>query len=70
MRILHADLPLRSAPGSPFRLPQDAVATRWVEGFAVEDAEVLAEYEHPHFGRWPSYTSGAGNLLLCGPRWT
>jgi beta-galactosidase len=54
---LHADLPLRTAPDSPLRLPAGAVATRWVEGLAVEDADVLAEYDHPHFGRWPAVTT-------------
>ena len=54
---LHADLPLRAVPGSSLRLPAGAVATRWVEGLAVDDAEVLAEYDHPHFGRWPAVTT-------------
>ncbi len=54
---LHADLPLRTAPDSPLQLPADAVATRWVEGLTVEDADVLAEYDHPYFGRWPAVTA-------------
>jgi len=66
---LHADLPLRTAPDSPLRLPADAVATRWVEGLAVEDADVLAEYDHPHFRRWPAVTTrrhGAGRVTCVG----
>jgi beta-galactosidase len=66
---LHADLPLRTTPDSTLRLPDGAVATRWVEGLAVEDAEVLAEYDHPHFGRWPAVTTrrhGAGHVTCVG----
>ncbi|MGW2610701.1 beta-galactosidase [Streptomyces mirabilis] len=66
---LHADVPLRTAPDSPLQLPADAVATRWVEGLAVEDADVLAEYDHPHFGRWPAVTTrrhGAGRVTCVG----
>ena len=66
---LHVDLPLRGAPDSPLRLPEGAVATRWVEGLAVDDAEVLAEYDHPHFGRWPAVTTrrhGAGRVTTVG----
>lgn len=66
---LHADLPLRAVPGSSLRLPAGAVATRWVEGLAVDDAEVLAEYDHPHFGRWPAVTTrrhGAGRVTCVG----
>jgi beta-galactosidase len=66
---LHADLPLRAVQGSSLRLPAGAVATRWVEGLAVDDAEVLAEYDHPHFGRWPAVTTrrhGAGRVTCVG----
>jgi beta-galactosidase len=40
-----------------------------VEGLAVEDADVLAEYDHPHFGRWPAVTTrrhGAGRVTCVG----
>ncbi len=66
---LHADLPLRATPGSPLTLSTDAVATRWVEGLAVDDADVLATYKHPHFGLWPAVTTrrhGAGRVTCVG----
>ncbi|MBD0734906.1 beta-galactosidase [Streptomyces sp. CBMA29] len=66
---LHADLPLITAPDSPLRLPAGAVATRWVECLAVDDAEVMATYDHPHFGRWPAITTrrhGAGRVTCVG----
>ncbi|MEV7027488.1 beta-galactosidase trimerization domain-containing protein, partial [Kitasatospora sp. NPDC093558] len=66
---LTADLPLRTAPGSPLNLPEDATATRWVEGLTATDATVLAGYEHPHFGRWPAVTTrrhGEGRVTCVG----
>lgn len=50
-------------------VPGGAVATRWAEGLAVEDADALAEYDHPHFGRWPAVTTrrhGAGRVTCAG----
>ncbi|MFL6114013.1 MAG: beta-galactosidase [Catenulispora sp.] len=66
---LDVELPVRPGAGSPLTLPDDAAATRWVECLTVEDAEVLAEYVHPHFGRWPAVTSrqhGAGRVTYVG----
>ncbi|MGN5382262.1 beta-galactosidase [Streptomyces lasalocidi] len=66
---LPAELSLRAAPGSPFALPEDGTATHWVDGLTVVDAEVLAEYEHPHFGRWAAITTrrhGAGRVTCVG----
>ncbi|BFV55669.1 hypothetical protein KCMC57_up07730 [Kitasatospora sp. CMC57] len=66
---LAADLPVRAAADSPLVLPADATASRWVEGIAVVDATVLAEYDHPHFGRWPAVTTrrhGAGRVTCVG----
>ncbi|MEU6548894.1 beta-galactosidase [Streptomyces sp. NPDC046915] len=63
------DVPVRSAPGSPLDLPSGATATRWADGLAVTDAEVLVEYDHPHFGRWPAVTTrrhGAGRVTYVG----
>jgi beta-galactosidase len=63
------DIPLRATPGSPLQLPADAVATRWADGLVVTDADVLAEYEHPHFGRWPAVTTrrhGQGRITYVG----
>ncbi|GAB2961601.1 beta-galactosidase [Saccharothrix stipae] len=66
---LATPLPVRATPGSPLDLGADATATRWVEGLTAVDADVLAEYEHPHFGRWPAVTTrrhGAGRVTSVG----
>jgi beta-galactosidase len=62
-------LPLHTPDGSPLRLPADAYATRWADGLVTDGAEVLAEYRHPHFGRWPAVTSrahGRGRVTCVG----
>jgi beta-galactosidase len=44
-------------------------ATRWIDGLTPTDADVLASYEHPHFGRWPAITTrahGAGRITCVG----
>ncbi|WP_411111692.1 beta-galactosidase [Streptomyces sp. c-19] len=66
---LSADLPLRAVQGSPLTLSEGATATRWVDGLVVGDATVLAEYDHPHHGRWPAVTThshGAGRVTCVG----
>jgi beta-galactosidase len=66
---LPQDVPVRAAPGGPFDLAQDATATRWADGLTVIDAEVLVEYDHPHFGRWPAVTTrrhGEGRVTTVG----
>ncbi|MEU1268312.1 beta-galactosidase [Streptomyces sp. NPDC005799] len=66
---LTADIPLRAAPGSPLHLPDQATATRWIEGLTTVDAQVLAAYDHPHFGRWAAVTTrphGAGRVTCVG----
>ncbi|GAA4723259.1 beta-galactosidase [Phytohabitans rumicis] len=66
---LTADVPVRAADTSPLRLPDGAAATRWVDGLQLDGAEVLAGYEHPHFGRWPAATTrayGAGRITYVG----
>ncbi|MGW0580763.1 beta-galactosidase [Streptomyces sp. NPDC002920] len=62
-------VPLRTAPDSPLKLPQNATATQWADGLTVGDADVLAAYDHPHFGRWPAITTrshGAGRVTTVG----
>jgi beta-galactosidase len=62
-------VPVRSAPGSPLPLPATATATHWADGLTVTDAQVLAAYEHPHFGRWPAVTTrrhGEGRVTYVG----
>ena len=66
---LRGDVPLKPVPGSPLELPAGAAATRWVDGLTVLDAQVLAEYDHPHFGRWPAVTTrieGDGRVTCVG----
>lgn len=53
------DVPLRAAPGSRIDLPENATATRWIDGLTATDAEVLVAYGHPHFGRWSAVTTAA-----------
>jgi beta-galactosidase len=53
-------MPVRGLPGE---------AEGIVDGVVVTDAEVVAEYEHPHFGRWPALTTrraGAGRVTVLG----
>jgi beta-galactosidase len=55
--------------GGPLHLPGDATATRWADGLTVTGADVLVEYDHPHFGRWPAVTTrrhGAGRITCVG----
>ncbi|MEV7732947.1 beta-galactosidase [Streptomyces sp. NPDC088921] len=66
---LMRDIPLRAVPGSPLAPAEQATATRWVDGLTVLDAEVLAAYDHPHFGRWPAVTTrrhGTGRVTCVG----
>ncbi len=66
---LTGDRPAQHVPGSSLELPEGAAATRWVDGLTVVDAEVLAGYDHPHFGRWPAVTTrrhGAGRVTCVG----
>ncbi|MBK6011065.1 beta-galactosidase [Streptomyces sp. MBT53] len=66
---LTQDVPVRAVPGGPFEVPANARATRWIEGLTAVDAEVLAAYEHPHYGRWPAVTTrshGAGRITCVG----
>ena len=57
------------ATGGGLDLPPGATATRWADGLEVDGAEVLARYEHPHFGRWPAITTrphGRGRITVVG----
>ncbi|HEY0472290.1 MAG TPA: beta-galactosidase [Kribbella sp.] len=65
---LSSDLPVRGVASS-LELDEDAAGTRWVDGLQVTDAEVLAGYEHRHFGRWPAVTTrahGQGRVTYVG----
>ncbi|WP_086666126.1 beta-galactosidase [Lentzea kentuckyensis] len=66
---LSRDLRVHASEGGPLALPDNAVATQWVEGYTVTDADVLAEYDHDHFGRWPAITTrrhGSGRVTCVG----
>src|SRR5699024_2806039 len=66
--------PLTLKPGAAaeaydFSLAESAQATLWADGLQLVDgddgAEVLVEYNHPHFGRFPTVTTrafGAGRI--------
>ncbi|WP_433558502.1 beta-galactosidase [Pseudonocardia xinjiangensis] len=61
------ELPVHPATGSSSTLA--GAATRWIDGLTPIDADILAEYEHPHFGRWPAITTrgyGAGHITCVG----
>ncbi|MFB7160991.1 beta-galactosidase [Streptomyces sp. NPDC056242] len=66
---LTADIPVRATPGSPLNLPATATATRWIDALTTADADVLAAFDHPHFGRWAAVTTrahGAGRITCVG----
>ncbi|HSZ38347.1 MAG TPA: beta-galactosidase [Trebonia sp.] len=66
---LRAPVPVTAAPGGGLRLPTGARATGWADGLVTDDAEPLAWYDHPHFGRWPAATTrahGAGRVTYAG----
>ena len=63
------DVQVQAGPDSPLPLEPDAAGTRWVDGLVDEDATVLAEYAHPHFGQWPAVTThehGRGRVTYIG----
>jgi beta-galactosidase len=64
-----APVPVRAGEGSPLALPPDAAGTRWIDGLQPDGAEVVAGYQHPHFGRWPAITTtrhGNGRITYVG----
>lgn len=66
---LTSPLPVVAGAGTGPDLPPDACATRWVDGLEATDAEILAGYEHPHFGRWAAITTrahGRGRVTCVG----
>jgi beta-galactosidase len=63
------DVPVHAVPDGPLRIAQTATATRWADGLTPVDADVLVEYDHPHFGRWPAVTTrhhGQGRVTVVG----
>jgi beta-galactosidase len=46
-----------------------AAGTRWIDGLQTTGADVLASYDHAHFGQWPAVTStshGKGRITYVG----
>ena len=59
---------LRSS-GGEFDLPDDAAGHAWADELEADDATVLAEYVHPHFGRYAAAVSrivGQGRISYVG----
>lgn len=55
--------------GTTLRLGDDAAATHWADALQLDGADVLATYDHPHFGRWPAITTrthGNGRITYVG----
>jgi beta-galactosidase len=66
---LNADLPVQAAEGSSLTLPDAAAGTRWADGLYADGAEVLAGYDHPHYGRFAAITTklhGHGRITYVG----
>lgn len=66
---LATSLPVTGSNG--LAVPDGARATGWMDELVVEDeaTEVLASYDHPHFGRFPAVTShrfGTGRVSYVG----
>ena len=63
-------IPVTVDERSPLRAAtHGAHAERWIDGLLPDGAEVLAGYDHRHFGRWAAVTSqvhGKGRITLVG----
>jgi len=60
-------VPVRGVEG--LSLPDDAAAEWWIDGIRPTGAQVLAGYEHPHFGRFAAVTTqraGSGRVTMVG----
>lgn len=63
--------PVHVMGSSTFEAPAGAQALAWMDELVVEDdaTEVLATYDHPHFGRFPAVTThpyGRGRVTYIG----
>jgi beta-galactosidase len=66
---LTADVPVRAAAGSPLALGDGAAAVKWADGVRLDGAEPLAEYAHPHYGRFTAAATkahGEGRVTYVG----
>lgn len=60
-------VPVRGSEALP--LPDDAAGRWWVDGLQADGSEVLAGYDHPHFGRFAAVTTraaGSGRVTMVG----
>ncbi|RRR96926.1 beta-galactosidase [Glycomyces terrestris] len=60
---------VRAAEGSGLELGPDAAALKWADGVYLEGAEALAEYVHPHYGRFTAAATqdhGLGRVTYVG----
>ncbi|MCW2810508.1 MAG: beta-galactosidase [Friedmanniella sp.] len=65
---LNHPLPVASA-GDDLTVSAGSHGTRWVDCLVTDGATVLAEYDHPHFGRFPAVVTtqhGAGRITTVG----
>jgi beta-galactosidase len=66
---LGGEIAVRPAKDSPLELDAAAGATKWADGLILDGAESLAEYVHPHYGRFPAVTTkthGPGRVTYVG----
>ncbi|MGH3169234.1 MAG: beta-galactosidase, partial [Trebonia sp.] len=60
---------VRVVSGELLPVPEDAAATRWIDGLLADDATILARYDHPHFRGWAAITTravGDGRVTCVG----
>ena len=65
---LNDPLPVRSV-SDRLTIGVDSRATRWIDCLITQGAEVIAEYDHPHFGRFPAAVTtehGQGRITTIG----
>jgi beta-galactosidase len=65
---LNDPLPVRSV-SDRLTIGVDSRATRWVDCLITQGADVIAEYDHPHFGRFPAAVTtehGQGRITTIG----
>ena len=56
-------------PASPLAAADGASGEHWIDALVADGAEVLAGYDHPHFGRWAAVTTrrhGQGRITVVG----
>ncbi|MBA3529624.1 MAG: beta-galactosidase [Propionibacteriaceae bacterium] len=65
---LNDPLPVHST-SDDLTISEGSAATRWVDCLISDGAKVLAEYHHPHFGRFPAVATtehGQGRITTVG----